>query len=124
MAKNSNIVSCHACGTNNRVAAHSFMQVPRCGACRAVLWEPFSIKIYRYLYRRRYFFIVLSGLCVLAVLQSKITWPDLWALVRSEGPSKGSPETCVERQQPHQGTYARHTNLPSQVPLRITTASG
>lgn len=117
------IVSCHSCGTKNRVAAYSFKRLPWCGGCGAALAEPAVTKLVRRLYRLRYLVIVIVGLVLLSIWPPTIPSFDLSGLaptLKSPPPS----EACAGRPQPFQGLYARHTNRSGVAPLRIRTASG
>src|SRR4051794_29130411 len=113
---NRNVLNCRSCGTRNRVAAYTFMRLPRCGKCRAVLSEPLSTKTKRRLYQHRYLLIALSGLAVLVIWPPKIAWPDLPSTVLSATPwSSPSIGTCADRMQPDPRTYGKYTKRPNEV---------
>lgn len=55
------VVTCHQCGTQNRVEAHSLRQAVYCGNCHYQLPEPLSIRLAQLLVRYKYW-LILAGI--------------------------------------------------------------
>jgi hypothetical protein len=123
---NGRLVSCHSCGTKNRVPRYSFRRLPWCGSCGAALSESRLTTIARRLYQTRYPIVVITGLGLFLIWESTVASIDLSnpTAAANSSPPQIPKNACATRPQPNEGLYARYTRYPDAAPLTLKTASG
>jgi hypothetical protein len=122
------LVTCHQCGTQNRVKAHSLRQAVYCGNCHYQLSEPLIIRFAQLLDRYKYWLIlagIIGGALIMDEYKSTARSSNSASNFTQQGSLPPRPKVVDYPVVPiNPGIQAINTKAERIAPLRIKTPAG